>query len=63
MAGYVIKSLDLEKLTKFARQQAKGDRSKIENIKKVQTLLSDESALSIERIPEDKACELLEQWK
>jgi hypothetical protein len=60
MAAHVIKGIDLDKLARVARKQAKGDSSKIETIKKVQTLITDESVLSTDRIPEEKACELLE---
>ena len=60
MAAHIIKGVDLDTLARVARKQAKGDSSRIENIKKVQALITDESSLSTDRIPEDKACELLE---
>lgn len=63
MAAHVIPGVDLDRLAKVARKLAKGDSSKIETIRKVQTHITDVSALSTDRISEDKACELLEQWK
>ena len=62
MALHVIKGLSLEKLTEVAQAQAKGDRSKIENINRVNTLVNEEQH-STDRIPDDQACLLLEQWK